>query len=104
MHTWNGVERAVETLESLIIAKAESLRKKTLLDWISFNSMRKQYDKTMRKTNREKLFKKSLEGKLGNKIQPAVSGTESTVKTNTRKLTKRKLVSGPWLQNKKKAR
>ena len=42
--------------------------------------------------------KKSLEGKFQNKIQAAVSGTESTVKTDAGKIINRKFFSGPSCQ------
>ena len=48
--------------------------------------------------------KKSLEGKFHNKIQTAVSGTESTLKIDTGKIIKRKFISGPLFQTERKAR
>ena len=48
--------------------------------------------------------KKSLEGRFQIKIQTALSGTESTIKTDTRKLVNRKLISGPRFQTERKAR
>ena len=46
--------------------------------------------------------KKSLEGRFQNKIQTSISGTESTVKTDTGKIINRKFISGPLFQTKKK--
>ena len=48
--------------------------------------------------------KKSLEGRFQTKIQTAVSGTESTIKTDTGKIINRKLISGPLFQTERKAR
>ena len=48
--------------------------------------------------------KKSLEGRFQNKIQTAVSGTESTIKTATGKIINRKFISGPLFQTERKAR
>ena len=48
--------------------------------------------------------KKSLEGRFQNKIQTAVSGTESTIKTDTGKIINRKFISGPLFQTERKAR
>ena len=48
--------------------------------------------------------KKSLEGRFQNKIQTAVSGTESTIKTDTGKIINRKFNSGPLFQTERKAR
>ena len=48
--------------------------------------------------------KKSLEGKLQNKRQTGISGTESTVKTDTGKRISRRFISGPLFQNEKKTR
>ena len=48
--------------------------------------------------------KKSLEGKFQTKIQTAISGTESTVKTDTGKIINRKYISGPLFQTEKKVR
>ena len=53
----------------------------------------------------EKNYNKiSLEGKFQNKIRTAVSGTESTIKTDTGKITNRKFSLGPIFQSKKKSR
>ena len=48
--------------------------------------------------------KKSLEGKCQKKIQTAISGTENTVKTDTKKTISRKLISGPLFQTERKTR
>ena len=48
--------------------------------------------------------RKSLEGRFQNKIQTAISGTESTIKTDTEKIINRKLISGPLLHAERKAR
>ena len=48
--------------------------------------------------------KKSLEGRFQNKKQTAVSGTESTIKTDTGKIINRKFISGPLFQTERKAR
>ena len=48
--------------------------------------------------------KKSLEGRFQNKIQTAISGTESTVKTDTTKIITRKNFSGPLFQTERKTR
>ena len=42
--------------------------------------------------------KKSLEGKFQNKIQTAISGTESTMKTDTGKILNRKFIPDPLFQ------
>ena len=42
--------------------------------------------------------KTSLEGRFQKKIQKAISGTESTVKTDTGKIINRKFISGPLFQ------
>ena len=47
--------------------------------------------------------KKSLEGKF-QKIQTAISGTETTVKTDTGKIFSRKFISGPLFQTERKTR
>ena len=43
----------------------------------------------------EKNYKKSLAGKFQNKSQTAISGTESTIKTDTGKTINRKFISDP---------
>ena len=48
--------------------------------------------------------KKSLEGRFQNKIQTAVSGAESTIKTDTGKIINRKFILGPLFQTERKAR
>ena len=48
--------------------------------------------------------KKSLEGKFQNKIQTAISGTESTIKTDTGKIINRKFISDPLFQTERKIR
>ena len=48
--------------------------------------------------------KKSLEGKFQNKIQIAVSGTESTIESDTGKIINRKFISGPLFQTERKSR
>ena len=48
--------------------------------------------------------KKSLEGKFQNKIQTAISETESTVKADTGKIISGKFISGPLFQPEKKTR
>ena len=48
--------------------------------------------------------KKSLEGRFQNKIQTAVSGTESTIKTDTGNIINGKFISGPLFQIERKAR
>ena len=48
--------------------------------------------------------KKSLEGKLQNKIPTAIDGTENTVKTNTGKIIHRNFISRPLFQTEKKSR
>ena len=48
--------------------------------------------------------KKSLEGKFQNKIQTAISGTESTIKTDTGKTINRKFISDPLFQTERKIR
>ena len=45
-----------------------------------------------------------MEGRFQNKIQTAVSGTESTLKTDTGKITNRKFISGPLFQTERTAR
>ena len=45
-----------------------------------------------------------MEGRLQNKIQTAVSGTESTIKRDTEKILNRKFPSGPLFQTERKAR
>ena len=52
----------------------------------------------------KKYNKKSLEGKFQNKIQTAISGTESTIKTDTGKTSNRKFKSGPLFQTERKSR
>ena len=47
---------------------------------------------------------KSLESRFQSKIQTAISGTENTVKTDTRKIIHRKLLSGPLFQSEKRNR
>ena len=48
--------------------------------------------------------KKSLEGKFQNKIQTAVSGTESTIKMDTGKMINRNFISGQLFQTERKSR
>ena len=48
--------------------------------------------------------KKSLEGRFQKKIQKAIGGTESTVKTDTGKTTNRKFISGPLNQTERRAK
>ena len=48
--------------------------------------------------------KKSLEGKFQNKIQTAVSGNESTMKTDTGKIINQKFISEPLLQTERKTK
>ena len=48
--------------------------------------------------------KKSLEGKFQNKTQIAVSRTESTVKTDTGKITYGNVISGPLIQTARRTR
>ena len=45
-----------------------------------------------------------MEARFQNKIQTAVSGTESFIKTDTRKIINRKFISGPLFQTERKAR
>ena len=48
--------------------------------------------------------KKSLEGKFQKKIQTAISGTESTIKTDSGKIINRKFISEPLFQTERKNR
>ena len=48
--------------------------------------------------------KKSLEGRFQKKIQKAISGTESTVKTDTGKTINRNFISGPIFQTERRAK
>ena len=48
--------------------------------------------------------KKSLEGRVQNKIQTAIDGTEKSVNTNTGKIKHQKFISGPLFQTEKKNR
>ena len=48
--------------------------------------------------------KKSLEGKFQKKIQTAISGTESTIKTDSGKIINRKFISEPRFQTERKNR
>ena len=48
--------------------------------------------------------KKSLEGRIQNKSQTAISGTESTVRTDTGKIINRKFISGRLFQTERKTR
>ena len=48
--------------------------------------------------------KRALEGNFQNKIQTAISGTESTVKTDTGKTKSRNFISSPSFQTEKKIR
>ena len=48
--------------------------------------------------------KKLLEGKFQKKIQTAISGTESTIKTDSEKINNRKFISGPLFQTERKSR
>ena len=69
--------------------KIKSPKKKT---WVRypFSFVEKNYNK------------KSLKGRFQNKMQTAMSGTESTVKTDTGKIINRKFNSGPLFQTERK--
>ena len=66
-------------------------KRKIRLDTL-FNLLKKNYNK------------KSLEGKFQNKIETAISGTESTIKTDTGKIINRKSISDPLFQTGRKIR
>ena len=88
----NHMVMARTKLEEKQLTESQKSPKKKNLVRYSFKFVEKNYNKN------------ALEGRFQNKIQTAVSGTESTIKTDTGKIINRKYISGPLFQTEGKAR
>ena len=97
-----GLYAEGEITNHIIMAKTKNEEKQTSKNIKSpkkKNSVRYPFPFVEKNCN-----KKSLEGRFQNKIQTTISGTESTVKTDTGKINKRKFISLPLCQTGRKTR
>ena len=88
----NHMEMAKTKLVEKHFAEGQKSPKKKNLVRYPFRFVEKNY------------HRKSLEGRFQKKIQTAISGSESTIKTDTGKIINRKLISGSLFQTERKAR